>query len=287
MIQRKAGSVARRTILGSMAAAGGMWLFPAHAQPTGTLTIGVLPNVSARVLATHYEPLLAPLSERLGRSVQFATAPNWKDFYSRTKQGDYDVVVSAANVARLAERELGFKPIAQYEPTIPGLLVVKKGVTGDVSTLLKGQTLVFSNPSSLVAFEGLRWLEQKGLVMDEQFRSLQVKADDSVGRVILRGEAVAGVLSGGEFRAHPEDIRNQLVVHTQFADVPGFVVAIHPRTDAATFDALQGFFLKLNPSAEPGKTFFERSGFKGIGPAKADALTSMDAYLAKTRRLID
>ena len=64
---------------------------PVSAQPTA-LEIGVLPNISARVLLTQYEPMRKYLERVLGRPVQISTAPNWKVFQERTLAREYDLV---------------------------------------------------------------------------------------------------------------------------------------------------------------------------------------------------
>lgn len=251
------------------------------------LEMGVLPNMSARVLMTQYEPMQHYLTTNLGVGVQVSTASNWREFYQRLKQGDYQVAVAAGNVARLAEKDLGYVPLVSYEPQVPALLVTRKGVTTPPLKLLTGSTLAMANPASLVVFEGIRWLEQQGLVAGKQFQTLIVRADDSVGNAILRGEAAAGVMSMGEFKAHPLEVRDQLFIHTQFSEVISFLVIANPKLDPAVADKLKKLLLGFDQREKDGRVFFERSGFKGIGPINPVAMLRLDAYLDKTRALLD
>jgi ABC-type phosphate/phosphonate transport system substrate-binding protein len=55
-----------------------------QAQST-PINIGVLPNVSARIIATQYEPVQNYLSSKLDRSITVSTAPDWTSFYRNAK----------------------------------------------------------------------------------------------------------------------------------------------------------------------------------------------------------
>lgn len=282
-------SFIRRVRMGAGVVLGaGMAMAAQIAMAAGpALEIGVLPNVSARVLMTQYEPMQNHLSKALGMPVNVSTAPNWREFYLRLKQGQYQVVVAAGNVARLAEKDLGYKPLVSYEPLVPALFVTRKGISTAPAALLAGQTLALANPASLVAFEGLRWLEQQGLAQGKQFQTLLVRADDSVGNAILRGEAVAGVMSMGEFRAHAPEVRDQLAIHTKFAEVTSFLVVVSPSLDPVLAERLKKLLLGFDGQVDDAKLFFERSGFKAIVPLNPVALQQLDAYVDSTRKLLD
>jgi len=258
-----------------------------HIAMAQNLELGVLPNVSARLLLTQYQPMQTFLSQRLGRPVVVSTAPSWREFYQRTKAGQYDIVVAAGNVARLAETDLKYRPLLSYEPLVPGLFVTRKGESAAPAVLLKNQSLALANPASLVAFEGMRWLSQQGLEAGTQFNTVQVKGDDSVGSAIVRGMAVAGVMSMGEFRAHPPEIRDQLNIHTRFADVASFLVSVNPKVDATLAEQIKVALLEFGRDGTEGRAFFERTGFTGIVPLQASTLQKLDVHVDNTRKLLD
>lgn len=261
--------------------------FGAWAQAPAPLELGVLPNVSARVLVTQYEPMQSFLSQRLGRSVAVSTAPDWREFYLRVRKGDYDVVVAAANVARLMERDLGYRPLLAYEPRIPAILIAAKGADSTLNPLISGKTVAFSNPASLVAFEGQGWLSQRGLEAGRNYQTLAVRRDDSVGSAILRGEAAAGILSMGEFRAHPEAVRDQLTVVATMTEVPSFIVATRKDLASAQVDAIRTALLAFSQGSEEGRQFFQRSGFRAISPIADKDLAGLDAFVDRTRKALE
>ena len=56
----------------------------AWSQGSTALEIGILPNISARVLLAQYQPMRTFLTQSLGRPVQLSTAPSWNAFHART-----------------------------------------------------------------------------------------------------------------------------------------------------------------------------------------------------------
>lgn len=279
----------RRTVLRSAVVLFGAPLAQprlAYAQGAAALEIGVLPNISARTLLSQYQPMRQFLRRELQRPVQVSTARSWTTFHERTLAFEYDLVVTGAHLARLAQLDRGFVPLLSCAPDIKALVVVAKSRPLREIGELRGQTLVLSNPQSLVTMRGMRWLAEAGLQRDRDFRIVQTPTDDSVGNVVVRGDAVAAMLSGGEFRAIPEAVRDQLAVLTTFAEVPGFILLASPRLSPEEMRTLRESLLRFAQSSEEGKAFFASTGFATLRDIPPGLMESMDGYLEATRRAL-
>lgn len=255
------------------------------AQTTAALEIGVLPNISARALLAQYQPLRDFFSQAQ-QTVQISTAPNWSTFHERTLALDYDLVVTAAHLARLAQLERGLVPLLSYSPNIRVLLGVAKSRPMKDIKELRGQVLVLSNPQSLVTMRGLQWLAEQGLQQGRDFRTINVPTDDSVGSVVVRGDAAAALLSSGEFRAVPDAVKLQFEIMATIAEVPSFVVMASPRLPTPVQQALKSQLLAFANNSAQGKTFFSNTGFTGIGEVQPGVMASMDAYVEVTRKAL-
>ncbi len=268
------------------------WMAPpmSRAQTPGAtaapLEVGVLPNISPRVLVAQYQPVREYLSRELKRPVQVSTAPNWGSFHQRTLSLDYDLVVTGVHLARLAQLDKAYVPLLTYSPDIKSLLAFANHRPLKQVADLAGQTLVLSNPQSLVALRGLSWLAQQGLLEGRDFKIIRIPTDDSVGNVLARGDAQAALLSGGEFRAIPEAVRTQITVFTTYAEVPGFAVMANPRMPAAERAAVRSHWLALGAGTDDGKAFFTASGFSGFREMTPGLMESMDSYVEATRRAL-
>jgi phosphonate transport system substrate-binding protein len=256
---------------------------PQSAPPSAPpLVLGVLPNISARVLLTHYQPMREYLEQSLGRPVQVVTASDFRAFAQATREGQYDVVVTAPNLGRMAQKDSNWVPLAQYEPGIPALLVGTTSQPQATVLQLKGKALALGNPQSLVALVGLRWLSEQGLAPERDFQIIRTPNDDSLGAVLRSGEAPFAIMSMGEFRAKPDALRQTLRIVTQIATVPGFLVMANPATERGKLtEALAAF-----PGSEAGRKFFALSGFTHVRRPEESELATLDPYVQATRRAL-
>jgi phosphonate transport system substrate-binding protein len=278
-------AIRRRTFCLSLAA-GAAAPKLAWSQTEMPLEIGVLPNISARVLLAQYQPMRDYLAREMGRPVQVSTAPSWNAFHQRTLALDYDLVVTAANLARVAQIDRHYVPLLSYAPAIKGMVVYAS--TKPIKTVadLRGQTLALSNPQSLVTLRGMQWLAENDLQRDKDFKTINTPTDDSVGSVVVRGDALAAMLSGGEYRAIPDTVKAQLQILTTFAEVAGFVVLANPKLPAAETKAIKAHLETFAAGSDEGKAFFASTGFTGMREPAPGLMESMDRYLESTRKVM-
>jgi phosphonate transport system substrate-binding protein len=257
---------------------------PTWAQPaSAALSIGVLPNVSARVLLASYQPMREYFERALRQPVRIVTAPDFRAFVANSLKGEYDIVVTAPNLGRVMQLDAKWEPLAIYEPRIPAVAVARADNPDDSPRQLRGRALALANPQSLVAMVGLQWLQSEGLQEGVDFKTVVVANDDSLGTVLRSGEAPWAVMSMGEFRAKPEALRQSLRIVRQITTVPGFFVMANPALPAAQRQRLKALILALPASAD-GARFFELSGFRGIREIVDADLTFADPFNELTRR---
>lgn len=258
-------------------------MLPAQAQTPGVFTIGVLPNVSARLLFAAYQPMREHFERELGQKVEIATAPDFRSFTERTFKGEYQMVVIAPNLGRVAQLDAGWEILGVYEPRIPALAVAAAENTDNSPSQVKGRALALANPQSLVALVGLDWMRQNGLVAGTDFRTVLAANDDSLGAVLRSGEAPIAIMSRGELRAKPPEMQARLRVVQEIAQVPGFFVMAHPQTDPVLRSRLRALLLGF-AATDDGRRFVALSGFTGIRELTPADLRFLDPYTDLTRR---
>lgn len=258
----------------------------AGASDAQGLEIGVLPNISARVLLAQYQPMRTSLERSLRRTVQLSTAPSWSAFHARTLALEYDLVITASHLARVAELERGLVPLLTYEPMIKGMIICAKARPLKNVAGLQGGTLALSNRQSLVTLRGYQWLAGQGLTRHRDFATINTPTDDSVGNVVLQGDAIAAMLSGGEYRAIPDALKEQLQVVTTFAEVPGFVMLASARLGATRSAELKQALLHFAEATPEGAAFFAATGFSAIRELPAGLMASMDQYVSLTKAVL-
>lgn len=129
-------------------------------------------------------------------------------------------------------------------------------------------------------------MAENGLQKDKDFKTINTPADDSVGNVVVRGDAIAAMVSSGEFRAIPDGTKVQLQILTTFAEVPGFVVMASPTLKPTDQQAIKGLLLQFAKNSGTDNQGFGATGFTGLRELPAGLMESMDPYVAVTRRLL-
>lgn len=252
---------------------------PAWAQ---AFQVGVLPNLSPRVLLTNYRPLRDYLSDALGIPVEIATAPDFKTFQARSVAGEYDLVVTAANLGRIAQQDAGLKLIAGFEPPIPALLVTLKAAPASSVDALRGKALAVSNPQSMLVMLGKNWLRQRGLSAGTDYEVVWTRNEDSLAQVLTSGSAPLAMMSAGELRAIRPEIAERLAVMDEFAKLPNFLLlqgrAMTAERAAALTAALMAF-----PATDLGREFTTLTGVRAIRPVPEKDLEIIDSVTAETR----
>ena len=257
---------------------------PAVPAADGALVIGVLPNVAASLLLPQYEYMRRYLERGGGQKVRIVVPANFKVFFDATMAGEYDLAVAAPHFARVAQQERGMVPLVTYEPRINALMVVPADSTVTGPKDLRERVVAFANPQSLVAMYGVQWLRGQGLEAGKDFEVKGARTDLGVGRMLLSGDAVAAIMSNGEFRALPADESSRLKIGEVFARIPNFITIAHPRLERDKINRLRTQLKAFLADADDGAAFARATGFSGITDVDDAQMRELDPYSPQTRR---
>lgn len=265
------------------------WLFwllgVGCAEAAPGFTLGVLPIHSARILAERYEPLRTYLEARLKQPVRIESAADFKQFHARTLRGEFDLVVSPAHLARLAQKEARFQPLAQFTPDHDALLVYSRAQPMAGVTDLRGRQLAIIDRLAITVMATLTYLDQQGLAADADYRVAEHRTHASAAHSLIAGLSQAAVTTSQGLMQIPEDQRSKLVVHKHIADIPAFVFLTKPDMPREKRDQLKQWLLAFPNEAE-GMDFLSRTGYTGTAPATEARMKRADSYLQATRKAL-
>lgn len=261
-------------------------LAPAHAahDQEEALALGVFPNLSARAIVTLYQPLQAHLEKNLHLHVQTYSAPDFKSFVERTFRREYDVIVIAPHLARLAQTEAGFVPLFRYSQELHAMVVAAK--SSDIRTVddLRGKTIALPDRLAVMPVLGLRLLRNRGLT-DSDFRIYPAASHSNAVLSMQRGEAQAAIIGSAPFAQLPEDLRNGLRIVAASESIPNQFILANPNLPPARIEAIRKALLDFAATAE-GRQFFENNGFGGLKPASESDLKKMESYARDAHNLL-
>lgn len=247
------------------------------------IVIGVPPIHSMRTLAARYEPMRADLEAQLGQPVFLESALDFAEYHARTLRGDFDLTITPAHFARLAQKERGFHPLIQFLPDHDALLVFNVDRPLAKLDLMKNQQLAVIDRLAVTVMATLHYLDEQGLEAGRDYRVVEYHNHASVGQALINGQAMAGVTTTHGLKQIPEAIRGKLKVYAHIADIPAFVMLAKPNTPRKEIERMQGAVLSFAKS-KAGQSFLNGIAYEGLVLADERLLKRVDAYLKETRK---
>ncbi|MEW6591244.1 MAG: phosphate/phosphite/phosphonate ABC transporter substrate-binding protein [Pseudomonadota bacterium] len=255
----------------------------AHAATPTPLRVGVLPTLSAKVLLTNYQPMRTYLERELQRPVELLTAPDFKRFHQDTLAGDFDVLVTAPHLARLAQTEAGFQPIATYLSANRAILITSRSKPVKHVNELRGSSLAIFDPLAFIVLDAQQWLEDQGLVSGRDYRSQVFPSHNSVGQSVQQGDSPLGVISPAGLRQLAPEIAAQVQTFKELPQAPALIWIAHPRAGAS--DRIQAALLRFADTPE-GERFYAGNAYKGMRPVTPEEMRALDRSAREVKRLL-
>lgn len=250
---------------------------PASAQHP-PLVVGLLPTLSPRVLIKNYQPFRLYLERTLKRPVVMVTAADFTAFHKSTMAGEYDLVVTAAHLARLAQIEGHYSPLATYQSANRAVLLTSRSAPLKSTKDLRGATVAILDRSALIASQTLIWLQEQGLQLGKDYKLLETTSHNSAAYSVLSGESALAIVSPAGLKQMPADIQAGLQVFATLPPVPAIMWLASPRMTSVV-PHLKSVLLAFSPKLVEGKQFFDKTGYVDMREITPEEMKSLDPYI--------
>jgi len=247
---------------------------------------GVFPYVSPQVLINRQAPLRDWLSEELQQAVSLVSATDYATFVLRTCNGDYDIVLTAPHLGRLAQRDCGQRVLATTAHPLGAAFVSRRDSgLGDVQSL-RGQTLHIPSPLSMIHQVTLGMLRDAGIDPERDVTLRVVDSHNSALLAVLHdgGVGVVGVTTWDDPRLQHRDQYLEIARTPQF---PGFALLGNPaKLDSSRLDALARTVLTMHTHPLGERYFGVRSQNRFVVP-EPGVLEGLDPYVNQVVRILE
>lgn len=254
---------------------------PARAE-LETLKVGVVPYLTTNVLITLFQPVRNHLEQRLQRPVELYTAQDVRTFVRRTLKPDFDIVITAAHHARLAQLEGGYVPLARFTGPLHAAIAVAGNSPLREPKDLRGRRIAITDRSILVNIVTMKLLADQGIA-EKDLQLIPVNSQNTGLLTVARGEAEAAIIAHFTLDQIPADQRSGIRLVFKSEVLPNVTILAKPTLGATERDALRQALLNFPATAE-GQAFLQKSRFLGIATAGDDYMKQLDVYLPETRR---
>ena len=228
-----------------------------------------------------YQPLQQYLEKALGTPVEIVTAPDFDTFARRGLATGFDMAITTGHQARLFQTDAKYIPLLTYKADFRAVALVSATSPVRKAADLKDKQVLGLSPASLVTLWGLHWLaENKIDTSTVKF----VSASDSVGQLIVAGEAAAGFMSQANYQKLTPAVRSQLRILAESKPMAGRVYVLNRRNSSLQkkIDAALWAFSET-PEA---KAYFKNNNLEGYRKLKPHELKAMDPFAGEVRKVI-
>jgi len=242
------------------------------------LVLGIFPFLSTRQMVDQFGPLKEHLSRAVGQPVTLRSAPDYKRFIERTAAGEYDVIIDAPHLARLAQKRDGYRPLAQSGYQVEFMVVARKDSPVQTLADLRGRAVAVGARLSLTHMLLGKELLKSGLVLDRDVVYLDTATFSNVLHAVLHGDAAVGALTALVWNGASPEIRGELREILRQKDLgPGLIVLAHPRLGATVQRKLQTALYAFKDTEE-GQAYFQKTKQIDFRPVSEADMRVMDPY---------
>jgi phosphonate transport system substrate-binding protein len=260
-------------------------LRPGWAADASPLVFGVFPNLTAKQIVEIYRPVADVLEKHLQRPVAIYSARDFKTFVSRTRQGEYDILLTAPHLAWLARQDAGYQPLLKYAQPARGLLVVKSASPFYEAAALRGRTIATADPIAVAVLAMQAELAAQGLKRNIDYQTTDSGTHINAVMQVINGRADAAILGLHPYMLVPADVRSQLRVLAETPALSSLMYLTHPRLRDAEVQAIRSALLDFAASPE-GKAFMQRGGYGGFTQVDGSELHAFRPYALQAQEML-
>lgn len=246
------------------------------------LVFGVFPYATARQIVETYRPVANALEKQLHRPVLLYTARDFTTFAERTRQGEYDILLTASHLAWLARQETAYRPLLKYVQPIRGLLVVKSDSPFKSLEAMRGHVIATADSIALVVLAMKAEMTAQGLSSNIDYRPIDAVTHVNAAIQVVNGRADAAMLGQRPYKIMRPELRRQLRVLAETPPLPSLVYLVHPRLPDTESQAIRTALLAFSSSPE-GHALTPHGG---MGPVDHDELLAIRPYAVQAQEML-
>ena len=244
------------------------------------IKIGIAPHSSTRVILESHQDLRLFLENYFKRPVQILTAKNFSEFTKRSDEGTYyDLILTSPNLAVLAQKLGGYKPIMTYSKGLSTILLATD------KNILESKKLplhvIGLDPVSFPTLDAQDWLEKNGFEDGKEIKYTYTSATDSSISTLLNNNADMIIMSLPNYiKLMTKEIKDLVHIIYQSEPKPSRIY-LAKSADGITLEEWETALDAFSKSPE-GKSHLEITKLEGFKKIEQKDLDSLGSIADKT-----
>lgn len=242
---------------------------------SNTITIGIAPHSSTRVILETHQDLRIFLEKYFQRPVEIVSAKNFSEFAERTNEAKYyDLVLTSPNLAVLGKKFGFYTPLMTYTKGLSSIIISKD------KEILKSKNfplrVVGLDPVSFATLTAEEWLEDQGLHENKEIQYSYSSASDSAAAIVLNGNADMCIMSLPNYLKLSDEIKEKIFIVYESLPKPSRIYLAKEKNDLTLENwknALEAFSKSQEGINHLSTTKLE--GFRMMVPNELDNLNKI------------
>jgi len=241
-------------------------------------TLGVFPYFDAAKLASLHKPLKDYLSSSTNNEIRLISAPNFKLFKERTSKGHYDILITAPHFGRNAQNIANYEWLGFTSNTSHAVFVshIDSGIT--TMQELKTKSIALPPKSAIIHHLALNSLLQYEIIPKKNIDLSIQKSHNNAMLAVIHKKTDAAAFGAPTWAKYKSPDKNKLRKIGKSEDIPGFAIMVHKRVPFKTKEDLKKALFLFSNTKE-GKSYFDKTGLKGIRKSTTQDMILLDKYL--------
>jgi phosphonate transport system substrate-binding protein len=254
------------------------------AQESKPIRFGIMPFNSALALMKTHQPLRNHLEIALQRKIEVFTSTDYYTFINELQAGNYDIAIAGPHFGAMAANH-GWQPLVRYQIDLQPVFVISKNA--NISDLhdLKGKRIGLSSRLSMSSIGGVKWLADQGLHLGRDFQLFERATHGAAVAAVVVGELDAALTTYTPLKQLPEDIQSKVKILPIDVRVPHLMTLAHNRLGKTTIEQIRRALLAF-PETEPGRAFFQTTGYEGYRSITAREIAELKPFVTLTVQMM-
>ncbi|MBD3669786.1 MAG: phosphate/phosphite/phosphonate ABC transporter substrate-binding protein [Gammaproteobacteria bacterium] len=253
--------------------------FPLEVLAESYLKFGLFPYVSPVRLVEHHKAFIDYLEQHSGQKIQLVTSPDFTTFLERTRQSEFDIVLTAPHFGRLAERRYDYQRVAMTRHNVQGVYLVDKDSDIESIADIEGKTITIAAPTSIIyrlAEQQLR--DEYGLEDGKNIDIVSTRTHNNAMYAVIKSESDAAVTGINLYKGLLK--REGAVVKKigETREVPGFMLMARAGLPTESLSRLRQAALSFGE--DPASDTYI---FKGYQEIDDNTMEALDPFITDLR----
>lgn len=251
--------------------------------PIRPLQLGLLPHLSSSLLLKKYQKLVNYLEVSLHRKVIIQTAPNFKTYFERVREGRFDLYLTAPHLAAYHEMQDGHRRVAGFKNTLSAVIAVAADSPYRKLSELQGKLIFAPDMLAVVTLQGEVTLNRNKVKAEIHY----TPTHNNALHAVALGKADAAIAGSPAFKITNSStkLKKPLRILAESFTVPQMMFMTPARVSDKEREGFKQVLLKIE-SDTTGKAFIQGVPFGSLGSISDKEMQSLSDMVELLKRRI-